>query len=1593
MRTVSESSEGADVPPMSDVAELGDRLCAQMARVLSSPPGDLIEPVSEGADADVIGWLADLATEAAARPARVVTPRRLREWVNAVVHEAYALGCTRVLDGDRSGDALERALAVAPVGDQLRHLLATDVPRDFVTAEGVAAVAPAVRRLLQARTQFHIAQKAYPRDRVRDSVSTLDLGKEIAALRTGPGWLFWDYSTSDAARNRVREHFAAGHGKRDRHQLAADLELVRALVQAEQALTQAERTHRAVLGPLFPAHREGGWNGPGVLKRIRSVQRAQEQGQFGPADLDAVWSMPGSLTHDRSWWKSLEALREARTRRAACVLERHAPALSRVSAASLQRLRADDVAALRARVLRHARVFDLLLSDPRARVATPGRGSPGGARLHEVFEEARRQLAAEPDLSGQLTAAVTASRRAFKVLEHEVDQVLDAALPDDGGSEAAWSEQAQELRAALRRRGAAMDSFRIVLFGRTGAGKSSFVEALSRGDGTSISTGESDYTTESANVRWGACTLVDTPGIQGWGRKAKTEHLEREARQALDTADLVVLAFDTQNQKEGEFRKVAQWVLDYDKPVLSVLNVRNPQWRRPDKEPDPGVRRGHSLSVAEHAQHTHDALASYGLPDALPIAINGLNAVAGRCPDYTGPYAEGVRALRQRLGAERLEEFSNFAVIESLLSELLGQSALDLRLQSLANDIRHRLRGLADGLDAEAAGALDAAVSAEARVDRVLTLIGAGAGPEQALLDRNWRRGSIFGTAAGTDLLTDLEQQRQAPFAASALYGTVWDSWEDHCAVRLDAAHRRTMRTVEDELRDAFQQGRQLTASDIDALYRAAAEQLAQAAEAATRAVLVDLTRDIAAAAERLAAQAAHAQATSDRGLNGGAGTTGRNVARALNVAAGVLVFVPLPGVNLLAAAGVRIVGQLLLSIFSARTRRAAEETRAAEFRYALTSARNAITEMRVDLEQACVRTVRDWTGTLAGALRPELEGAIAARGRSAQYTASADALRALLQTLPEEGAGSAALVRAKDALALDGQGDALGWRALALGEDWLGAEPGAARSAPSAPAAVPPALAEPFAGLLPALTKCPDPSAPATREWLQRLADSAEDEVVAIAAAALAKRTGGPALALTGPPRVGVTSLHASLAAQRSDGLENLRDASAHSDHQQVLAAADLVGLLMPPSLFGAGEDPLEHLGPPCLLEDTKRRLVLLLTRIDELAIDPDEMPEQLAAAVQRKVAEVRRYAARIGLPKGLPVLPVSGSPYGQPVGEFLPWWSGIDRLAVALEGGLPVMSGNAAVVRRVVAELDALCASTEADVQEALRPAVEAVAARLGAVGAARRRGEQLQVALGDQLTTALEGIAIPLAYELSGASNGQSLREAQDALNGWRQRPEVDAAFDRFEQSAIPRVQEWLAGTGRTIEATAHRPSPQAATPRKGPDNDPASAVRTVRTATSQVGKLGATLGKHSEYYRLGKELGVKFKPWQAVKGAQRVAKVTKGLGVLSVALLGYEMWKTERAEKARNEMRAQAPDVVRREVADLVDTYLRGTATAPGLGGQVQRALRALQADADAAERDHAAASARCDRFQSLLDAAGAARADGLRLLNESAGKRS
>lgn len=118
------------------------------------------------------------------------------------------------------------------------------------------------------------------------------------------------------------------------------------------------------------------------------------------------------------------------------------------------------------------------------------------------------------------------------------------------------------------------DILNIAFFGETGHGKSTLIEALINGNGSSIGEGRKDYTKESSTkeLKKGGfpnVSLLDMPGIEG----NESKYI-KEIKIAVEKSHIIFYVIGTNKEpEEGTVRKIKSFLKDEAK-VYSVLNAR-----------------------------------------------------------------------------------------------------------------------------------------------------------------------------------------------------------------------------------------------------------------------------------------------------------------------------------------------------------------------------------------------------------------------------------------------------------------------------------------------------------------------------------------------------------------------------------------------------------------------------------------------------------------------------------------------------------------------------------------------------------------------------------------------------------------------------------------------------------------------------------------------------------------------------------------------------------------------------------------------------------------------------------------------------------
>ncbi|MGW6487378.1 GTPase [Streptomyces sp. NPDC055056] len=323
----------------------------------------------------------------------------------------------------------------------------------------------------------------------------------------------------------------------------------------------------------------------------------------------------------------------------------------------------------------------------------------------ELFDHvaaAMDALRTEPDLRTVLEllvderihsfGAVDASRSAYRdiqaTLRAEVETRLQrtpysvhAVESEDlvGAISRIWALE-RELRNAVRAMPPMKGRLRVAIAGRTKAGKTTLLKALTRdADRTGIGRGAHRTTRKTSAFDLGSVTYLDTPGFA-----AKDDDLDAQrARADCDDADAVIWNYaDTLRDEESA---ELQRLLRSGKPLLVVVNVKNrvdtPDFlqlfaQRPDRA---------FASTPGHVARIEQVSRAAGVAPPVVLAV------------HSGAAHEALSAGDSELGDRVLRE-SKLPELEQSLEQLLAQRAIPLRAVRLAEGVRAPLAACHDRL-------------------------------------------------------------------------------------------------------------------------------------------------------------------------------------------------------------------------------------------------------------------------------------------------------------------------------------------------------------------------------------------------------------------------------------------------------------------------------------------------------------------------------------------------------------------------------------------------------------------------------------------------------------------------------------------------------------------------------------------------------------------------------------------------------------------------------------------------------------------------------------------------------------------------------
>ncbi|MBO3743229.1 GTPase [Actinoplanes flavus] len=1205
--------------------------------------------------------------------------------------------------------------------------------------------------------------------------------------------------------------------------------------------------------------------------------------------------------------------------------------------------------------------------------------------VRSAVEQGRAELARLDEVAGELGRAFAQGQRGSPGSSALVARLDDftAAFP-------------ARLRSHLDRERESLASFNIAFFGRTGVGKSTLLSVFGRLDGSYVSPGESDCTTEVQAVEWRNCRLYDTPGINGWGRTESRESLEAKARRAVEIADVVLLCFDSQSQQAMEFTKIAAWIRDYGKPAVAVLNSRNAQWHHPARVVPP-LRRNLSEQVRQHADNIRTHLVEIGLPETPIVAIHSQRALFARAATpFRGVAADGLAFERDTFGIEYLERWSNFGTLERLMAHLVEEGAADLRLAALRQDVRSRCqRGIGE-LEDLAAAIDQEAESLERDVESLFAVLGYPDDAERAA----W----LHDAALSADLAGVSEVARGVPYT-SPPQGTL-DRFVRHLTASHLAGCRRQAKAGVDELiRTAFAEKRAVEESEfIAAVFDEDAVGAAVAAVWADRGEFLHRELEVAVGFESTGNAMTVSHAATILGGEGsgvmGDVVKGSGIALGLGAAAvplaALLLSNPVGWVIGATAVGVGIVSQVQQYFGKKMSDEEAERAREARSQ-ATVAGHRAVDETFGGYEDSLVAESRKAAWTLLGpAVAGTLRTAIELRTARARIGRLIDDLRTHAGAIAPAPAVADVLQRAQRRM---GATTADVTR-LFLGEDWL-----ESATDPHRPAQIDQTLRQRYAErrrqdherLTRALaTAWNTPSAAAIRSWRAGLEEAArhDPELFDIVRAFWRVDGAKPAFVVLGDYNSGKSSL------VRRIMVDSGREAPAAIDIRATPATVSTTrypfggfDLVDTPGLqSGHGEhDTIAYeaiveaalvfvvvhinllVGDTAMLEDLARgaetiaakgaRMVFLINRCDELGMNPLAEPGAFLNLQDRKREELRTAFAARGVEIGPDRIHcLSGDPFGlvgaAPGAQAAAFdenrlWDGVAALTGTISGlgdeRLSVASSSAAfdtAVTGLKRRRHAL-EQAQADAEKEMRRSEPVIATVRAAVKDAVILENSLREAARrtvDRHLVAAKSTVVKIERK--------DVKKLEDLVQSWWKAPEFEADLERYLADAAHRLDEWysdhMSAIGREMRAAELQVAPELAAEFEAKGNAWYESVTSgAGNVAGAVAPLVNALGTRDAVYAIGKYFGHTFKPWGAVTGAARVARAGFVLGLVASAADVAMMANDKHKDGKHKDQQDSALREIDEAAAGLVEQIMRGD-RGDGPVGYLEQQIRELEA---------------------------------------------
>ena len=1086
-------------------------------------------------------------------------------------------------------------------------------------------------------------------------------------------------------------------------------------------------------------------------------------------------------------------------------------------------------------------------------------------------------------------------------LDSDVESAFKRALAGGEGSPELNSLRTR-VRQSIRRHRKDADRFRMVLFGRTGTGKSSLIEALSEGDGSSISTGVSDFTTEPRPVSWGPLELVDTPGVAGWGRTMSRAELEAAAADAVAGADLVLLTFDTLNQQSSEFDSAQRHIQRYGRPCIAVLNNKNSLWR----DPSTPARQARRLQeqVEGSAQYIRAMMNQVGLDDVPVIAVNSQNAVAALASDdYRGPDAPLIAVRRAKRGIAALEDASNVQPLIELLTRTLENGAAQLRAQALRQDISGQVSLALEDMDSTVADLDRTHQVAIASLAETLSFIGAGIPQKKTARSGHWHRSTLGRTdwvaacrddldAAGIRISTAGELQRiMGQLLVIHLDGAIRElrsSGDQAVQTAVAAGSKVSGEQLVDDLRPAVGKLDASAKTCVDLLADAFADQLEG----------LELGFQLKLDLERLRESTFETKA-SRTGARAWAAT------EVLSAVVGAVAILASGPVGWTVAAGALVAGW-----FSGRKRKKSFERAESKDVRARAKIVDAIRSEINDVARSARCSVHNATEKmsteLATAVIPDLaKTIIETRDRRDVLVAEIHELHGL--TADEPKLTGAQVIRASAKAVRD---KAAGSHLDPL----LGARPLEHMEFARAAEEMPVDLDDLVLDL--------DRRAAAAIAFLVTDTDPASADNKSNAPTARRR----PVVGIVGRERVGARSLAKAL---QNEGKHGWSTRTVTQDGANASRCDLLIWLFAPNPTIDGHAAFGNLLGPDAMgRSDTLARSIFVIGKADTLAQDPMVDPHAYESLVDRKARELCDLLHTNGVDVSpTAVLSTMARPFGLSLREsphFHPV-SGIPHLASILTPQVARATARRRVRHEMIDRASDKLARTTARAEEASRQ-LSALDESIDLATAAVTDTKRLVAEYESAALTSVGDYVDGLALAVINAASAAELRPRLERLNSWPEHDRVSQIMTDWERGfadAQLRVSEALA---EDLEAAARSHGLAG--------SDLGLTVGKERNKVGQylggAAKIVQGASKNRDaWYTMVKFLSrgkFKFKPWGAIKGARVVSKLGAVLAAVGVVVTVAELGFDTRSRNQRKKVREEVLQKSRADVTAVLAAYL-------------------------------------------------------------------